>query len=592
MNFILPKILLTATICASAISASAVKAKPGVVTYTQPDGSLVEIMLHGDEHSHFATSLSGELLLTNPEGFYEYAVKDSQGLIKTSGIKAGHSPLSIKERLVSGDDCFHYARTAKPRKSSRVLEYTRSSAGGWEPRYRYTASAFPTKGEPHSLVVLVEYQNVKFNLPDPQKYFDDFLNGENFTGNGATGSCRQYYIDNSNGLFKPTFDVYGPILLANNRVYYGGGRNEDRAHEMVIEAVKALDPDVDFSQYDHNNDGYVDSIYIIYADKGEADGGPAESVWPHSWELSEIGVTLEADGVKFDTYGCSNETQGDGKPTGIGTFTHEFGHVMGMPDLYNTENDYDYTTPCYWSLMDCGSYNNDGRTPPNLSSFERYCMGWLMPEEIYSSGEYALENLSLSNKAYIMTTEERKDEFFIMDYRLQENWDAFLPAQGLLIWQIDFDQKAWDDNTVNNQMYRQKVRLIRADGIATVSTDKGDPFPGYYGITKFDASSPMPLMSWQKNPLNVTSLTEIREEEGKAIFYATVTEDRSEEAGVQGVESIGSTITVNGNILYTNSGEIAVYDLAGRFAGIATPDSPLRLDKGIYIAGRQKFIIK
>lgn len=560
MNKLTKTLYFGVFLCLGALQGLAVKAKPGVIDYIQGDGSVRQIILHGDEYLHYATTPDGRLLKLNDKGIFEI----------------DHTPLS--ELTPVRDVSFRH------RKAHGVMC---SRSGSGQPKYRYSTSAFPTTGEPHSLVILVEYPDHGFNTENPLEYFEDFLNGDNFTRDGGTGSCRQFYIENSSGAFVPTFDVYGPVPLKNNRRYYGGG-NETMAYKMVVEAVEYLDDMVDFSQYDHNGDGYVDSVYIIYSDKGEADGGPAESVWPYSWELESEGVSLWADGVKFNTYGCSNELQRSGRMEGIGTFTHEFGHVLGLPDLYNTNNAGDSSTPNEWSVMDYGSYNNDCRTPCGFSSFERYSLGWLEPEEIVMEGEYSLDPLALNNRAYILTTEENPDEFFMLEYRIQNGWDTYLPGNGMLVWHIDFEQRLWDINTPNNSASHQRIRLVRADNDYSWNTMDSDPFPGSKNINEFSQTTSPALLSWASRPLNVTSVNNITDEGKRLTFYAAVTEFR----GDAGISDAGNDIFhIKDGAIFSPEKELQIYDISGRKAGVAAPGRPLVLEKGIYIIGGKKIMI-
>lgn len=563
-----------------------VKASPHPVDYIQEDGTVIRIRLHGDEHFNYATDESGAILILNEKGIYEYAVLNDKGIVVGSGINALHN--------LSGADIKPLYSLQQAASSERFKRKKISTRAGSEDEttklYRYSTSAFPTIGEPHSVVVLVEYKDFGFSLDNPKKYFEEFLNGENFIDDGATGSVREYYIKNSCGQFKPTFDVYGPVMLKNNRKYYGGG-NERNACEMVVEAVEALDAEVNFFKYDHNKDGYVDSIYIIYAHKGEADGGPSESVWPYSWELEEEGIILEADGVKFNTYGVSNELKSNGIIEGIGTFTHEFGHVLGLPDLYNTEKSNDYSTPLDWSVMDSGSYNNDTRTPCNLSSFERYSLGWLSPEEIVSTGAYCLDQLAATNKAFIMTTEEKPDEFFMMEYRVKEGWDEYLPAQGMLIWHIDFNQNLWDWNTPNNVMDHHRVDLVRADNIKDRITLEDDAFPAN-NKDEFSTGTKPALTSWNGSALNVIKISEIKEENDAMSFQAEVTEERTPPTTGIDLPQDDSIIYLSGNILYSRLGAHSVFDITGRNCGIVSPASPAALPKGLYIVNGRKYFIR
>ena len=248
-------------------------------------------------------------------------------------------------------------------------------------------------------------RDVSFTLQNPLDYFTKMVNEEGFNDYGGTGSARDYYLECSGGQFSPTFDVYGPITLSNDREYYGGNNESGKDLNpamMALEACTQLDATVDFTEYDRDGDGYIDNVFLFYAGEGEAAGGGADTVWPHSWTLeAATGSTPVFDGVKLNRYACTNEWQKN-RPDGVGTFIHEFSHVMGLPDLYATS----YTgafTPGAWSTMDHGSYNNNGCTPPLFSVFERYALGWITPQQIYEPKSAKLNSIS-SNEAFIIKT--------------------------------------------------------------------------------------------------------------------------------------------------------------------------------------------
>lgn len=566
----------------------AVKAKPGVIEYREKDGTTIRVLLHGDEHAHFMSTTDNYLLVENEEGIYEYAVKDAKGFLVASGIRASAPATAVKRSLITVDEykASTAMRVGKTRSSYSVRSVEKASG---QPKYRYSSSAFPTTGTPHSLVILVEYPDHGFNVENPREYFNDFLNGDNFTQDKASGSVRQYYSENSCGSFVPTYDVYGPIMMKNYRRYYGGGQ-ELNANQMVIESVEALDDTVDFSVYDHNDDGYVDSVYIIYADKGQADGGPGETVWPYSWELEEEGVDLYADGVKFNTYGCSNELQNDGDMEGIGTFTHEFGHVLGLPDLYNTFSGSDQSTPCNWSVMDNGSYNNDCRTPCHLSSFERYSLGWLDPVVIYNSGHFEIPELSSSNHACLFGTNDNPDEFYMLEYRKKEGWDRYLKGEGMLVWHIDFDQTSWDENTVNNDRTHQRIALVRADNAYGASSYSSDPFPGTLGVTEFSRQTTPGITSWNDSKINVTRIYNIAET-GECVEFDVETLEDLTPASVDRFET-ESDIQISGNTVSSSRGSVKIYDISGRMVGETAPGRPVTVENGLYIIGGKKVLIK
>ena len=249
---------------------------------------------------------------------------------------------------------------------------------------------------------------------------------------------------------------------------------------MVIDACNMLDDEIDFTQYDRDGNGIIDNIFIFYAGRGEATGGGANTVWPHSFTLADKG--LRYDGLLLDTYGCTNEQVLGGKDgktlqtDAIGTFCHEFSHVLGLPDLYATT----YTTaitPGKWSIMDKGAYNNDSRTPPSYSSYERAALGWIEPP-VFQFGESDIELRSLaeSGQSFLLPG-FKTGEYFLFECRVQDGWDSYIPGAGMLVWHIEFDQKVWDSNIVNNNPAYQHVELVKAHGDYHLLPCAEDAFP-------------------------------------------------------------------------------------------------------------------
>ncbi|MCM1032544.1 MAG: M6 family metalloprotease domain-containing protein [Odoribacter sp.] len=520
------KFVLTAL--ATALAASSVLAIPArrdvVHRVVQPDGSVIELTRTGDERSHYYLTLDKIPVIKDDNGRYCYATVSANG-----SIVAGPQAVNPADRTAaqqtytatldrSAITKAMIRRTAGRRAASATRRANQSSNIG------LFASRFPHTGEPHGIVILVQFKDSKFSVTNPHEYYNDFLNGDNFTQHNGTGSCRQYFIDSSNGQFKPTFDVYGPVTLSNNVSYYGGNDywgDDRRPGEMVQEACEALNSQVDFSKYDTDNDGYVDNVYVIYAGKGENSNGGDDTVWPHSWDLeSALGKAITLDGVYINDYGCGNEWDEE-LPTGIGTFCHEFGHVMGLPDLYNTSDDNaaDAVTPGDWSIMDYGSYNNDGRTPPSYSIYERNAFGWIDPIVIDSQASISLENIHDSNTGAVVLT-SNKNEFFLFENRQQTGWDTYLPGHGLIIWHIDFDQSVWTENAPNNTATHQRIDIEEAGGRAnneSKSTMASYPFPGTSGKTSFTDSTSPSMKTWSGTSLGLP-ITDIAETNGIITF--------------------------------------------------------------------------
>jgi M6 family metalloprotease-like protein len=425
---------------------------------TQPDGTTITVRLHGDEYHSYYTTEDGTPLRRLDNGFFveDYSVKEN------------------------------FASTASQRRAASI-------------RPREEATKFPLTGSPRSLVLLVGFQDLPFeqSLED----FNKLLNQSGYDYNGATGSCRDYFIAASDSVFQPQFDVYGPFTVDGNMADYGaenGDTHDKDPYSMVIDAcVTASENGVDFSQYDTDNDGVLDNVFIYYAGHNQAEGGPANSIWPH--KASVAWRNARVDGKYLATYACTSEYSGSAgtRRASIGTFCHEFGHVLGLPDLYDTG--YKYYTVSNWSIMCSGNYNNNGRTPPTYSAYERFFLGWLSPKQLTEKGQYSLEPLQEANQAYLIADKTHNlnggtpnpSEFFILEYRTKTGWDTYLPGSGMLVWHIDYLASAWYQNTLNDGPNFLRIHLEEANGISWNQRKNGengrtsDPYPGTNNVTSF-----------------------------------------------------------------------------------------------------------
>lgn len=503
-------------------AAMAISAYPHPIVVKQADGTAITVTLYGDENGHIALADDGQPLCFNgATGNYEYAMLKN-GVIVASGVKAENAVersqqavAFIKSQDRSGIlSAFQHQRqlaieqVAQARSArAKAMGASRAAVNNTDMRI----NNFPTQGVQHSLVILAQFSDCPFTTvgDNPLQYYRDMLNKEGFTySNGANGSARDFYVASSNGKFLPTFDVVGPIVLPKSYAYYGENvssrDNAERYMEFVKEACTLADPLVDFSQYDHDGDGLVDNVFIYYAGYGEADSGRGNTIWPHASDYRDVckdannsDSKLVLDGVQIASYTCSNEINGQSQyaqPAGIGTFVHEFGHVLGLADHYDSQASSvgEAFHPRYYDTMASGSYNNNGNTPPTFSAFERASLGWLEYEELNASSKElnVLPNLAESNKAYrVSVNGTQGKEFFVLENRQQTGWDKYLPGHGMLMWHIDYDPDAWKNNAVNINNAHQRVDIVEADGIRSTSTTDGDTFPGAANVTSWKMNS-------------------------------------------------------------------------------------------------------
>lgn len=486
-------------VAAILISSSIVEAMPawrGLLKRQQPDGTIVSYYLQGDEWGHRLISADSLLLVEDDSGSLRYMMPED-GAGQPSG-KLAVAPLAHDPSMRTPQERDYIAKhkavlkagngpVATPRGGSSMRRAKASD---------YQIGTFPTKGDAHGLIILAEFSDLK--MTHGQEYHQRMMNEEGFAdyagvegGMGFTGSARDYFIAQSGGLFTPTFDVVGPVSLSHNYAYYGrndGFYNQDtNAEAMIVEACRLADTQcgIDFSQYDYDNDGYVDMVYVIFAGYGENAGGGSNTVWPKKWNLSQANYNLRIDERQIDVFACSAELFGNtGTQTAsIAQFCHEFGHVLGFADHYNTTVSTQYNLGAY-DLMDYGAYNNDSRTPPSYNSFERMTLGWLKPEELTEPADgITLEDLNESNRAFRLSTNDNADEFYLLENRQQKGWDEFLPGSGLMITHVDYSQDYWPTNKVNNDDSHKRFYLVCADNepgydvILEKYTERYDLFP-------------------------------------------------------------------------------------------------------------------
>ena len=504
------KIVAAMMLCGAVLAANAVPARRGWQTRTQADGSTVEVQLLGDEYYHYLVNRDGQQV-REVNGMYEVV---------------GEAPTVARVQ----------ARRAKARRAPKEFGKTPNLA-------------------PKGVVILVNFSNNSMASGHTLATFNELFNAENCTVNNGYPSAREYFKSQSNGAYSPQFDVFGPVKLSKSYSYYGNnvGYGEDAEDEFATDAVieacilaNQKYSNLNFADYDSDGDGYVDFVYVVYAGYGEADGGGASTIWPHNWSIQELvtqypGNTTysksqtKLDGVYLDNYAMSNELDySNDALCGIGTLCHEFGHVMGLPDFYETNYGSNYTnalTPNNWDVMDGGAYNGDGHCPPNYSPWEKYFFGWHTPLNLGSDGQ----NLTLyangteNYQAYQINTSGKQQgatatgECYYIENRQLQGWDAGLPSHGMLIWKVSYNATAWANNAPNNDDTSGSplYTLVSASGTkigthqnssqtAYVYDGPKNPYPGSANVTSKTLITGKPLKNI-KEANQLITLTYIEE---------------------------------------------------------------------------------
>jgi len=492
--------------------AIAVPAYPHPIQYKQPDGSIISLQLKGDERVNWAVSPDGFTLLVNKSGFYEYAKIDASGDLVLSGIRYNN----VEERTPEEKS---FQKTIQTN-----LQFSAEQKNllwqAWEVKGRENLKALKERqtavtGTVKAPLILVGFQGKPFTKS--KENFEMLLNQPNYTANGTiTGSVRDYFYDNSYGQLTFQVDVYGPYTLSRSIANYDDASWGD-PRAMAYEAANLAHNDgCDFSKYDMNGDGEVDALHIIFAGYGQDAGAPVgNSIWSHSWALFDE-YTLFLDGVQVFRYSCSPELRGisGSNITYIGVIVHEMSHVFGVPDFYDTDYSWSGGLSVHlgpWDVMASGSWNDNGRTPPNHTAWSKDFLGWVPTAELTSEAAITLPNPLSQGASYKINT-TTANEYFLLENRQKQGWDSYIPSSGLLIYHVDENYNGWDYNCINCDPSHRGLYVKQAGGGINCNnnTDRtSDPYPNA-GNDRFTDTSVPNSQSWAKKNTNapVTKITQ------------------------------------------------------------------------------------
>ena len=461
------RILISAVLSLCAAMTFAIPAKKSWKVVSQSDGTTIKVSQAGDEHLHYYITEDNVPLYKAADNRYCYLTIES-GKLHNSGVLAHESAArSAKELQVMNTihDLAPIARQMAAKKRSAAKRCVRPD------RLTSKDDISVFKGSKKALVILAAFSDKSFSKGDDAivKFYDEVLNQEGYSQNGAAGSVHDYFKDMSRGEFDLTFDIVGPVKVSKSATYYGGPSpimgGTDHIGEFITEAIKKADEkcDIDWKKYDWDDDGEVEQVFVLYAGYGQATGGPTGTIWPNAWTLDEALQNSDGnggfsiDGVFINQYACSNELYLDSGtvPMGLGVFCHEFSHCMGLPDMYDTNYG---STPTMgdWDLLAGGSYNGPqgiGWCPAGWTSYERAYAGWLELTEL-KAGDIIKGMTSLEEadgKAYVIYNDNHKDEYYLLENHKGMGWDKYTPENGLLIIHVDYDKDLFDNNIVNSK---------------------------------------------------------------------------------------------------------------------------------------------
>lgn len=488
----------------------AIPAYPFAVTIQQPDGTDITIHQYGDEFMNYITTEDGYTVVKNALGFYAYAQLENGALIPGNYVAKDKAKRSRQEKQFLKGIKKHLSpaspENVRTLKKSANVRYLQNGLLRNKNNFDYTKF----KG----LILLVEFTDKKFELIDARQKITAMVNQKKYTDNGSSGSVNDYFYDNSMGRFDPTFDVIGPVGINFRQE---DAKKTENAYQLAMAACTAAKDLVDYRDYDMNNDGQVDMVYFIFAGGGShVAGNNPNYLWPHA---STLPTGFMLDNVSFGRYACSvelNGLEGSHIQDGIGTIVHEFSHVLGLKDYYDTDygkSGGESEHPNTWSVMASGSYFNKSKTPCGYSLYERYALGWAKPEVITGNNTRSLPPLHSSNTGYRINS-AIEQEYFLLENRQESKWDEYLPGYGMLVFRVDStDVDAWTSNKINvnpDHIYYELIRAHKTINGKAVIDSNGDPFPGIGNITSLTNQTSPCISSWSGLQTE-TIVTDIKE---------------------------------------------------------------------------------
>ena len=424
-------------------------------------------------------------------------------------IKAGRA-LSRGDVRLAGAMGLVTADVKKPLGYNDGIFYPVTPGGPEMAGAKFVASAMAkvasTKKKLHALTLLVDFSDNRGTRPagDFQKLLFDA---------GNPKSMASYYKAISYGNLTVTGEVIGYIRAPHPYGYYtngesGTGENFPNNTPGLLEDVLRIFTTTDsLGRFDTDGDGFVDGIFLIHAGGGaEAEPDPAkrkDEIWSHKWVLPK---PFKNGGVSVYAYSTEPE---DGR---VGVFAHEFGHVLGLPDLYDTS--YRSRGVGDWCLMGGGSWGGNGNDPTRMSCWCLAELGWVKPTNIKKARTLTLDTLENNRKACYRVWSKGKQgaEYFLLENRQAAGQDSALPGSGLAVWHIDENQS---ENS-NPPIYR--VALTQADGKQQLENDvnagdAGDLFPGTRKVKTFKDSTVPSAMANNGLPTGI-ALTNIAAKQG------------------------------------------------------------------------------
>lgn len=332
-------------------------------------------------------------------------------------------------------------------------------------------------------VILVDFPDLPADrITYPPEHYEELL----FSHGVLPGkSVAEYLSISSGGRLELTGDVRGWFTVSEDRDYYsnvqgGLGWYPRNSQGLAEEAIYLADPFINYAHLDNegpdgvpdsgDDDEIIDGLIVVHAGPGREVGGTGPNDFVSLfWKLPK---QFPADGV-FGKFFTLNP-----EPGNIGIFIHELGHLLGLPDLYDTDGG-SYGMGV-WSMMSGGFLIDQGRTPSDFDAWCKSKLGFVDVATVlqYTPGLVIAPTVESGLVYRLWRDAFGGTEYFLLENRRQAGLDQGLPGEGLLIYHVD---ETLGGNTFPNHY---KVAVEQADGLFQLenrfndinSGDAGDPF--------------------------------------------------------------------------------------------------------------------
>ena len=486
-------------------------------TVLQSDGSLLSVTRVGSDHLLYYVTDDGIPVFPNSDNTYCYAEFDDCNNVIASNVVAHE-----ESRRTPVEQNFAKTISSDFYTSVSMQRMTRYGVG------KLSSASVKSHGDVHVAVILAEFQDLSFKEENDINRFSQHFNASNYTEEGGAGSVRDYFISQSDSIFRPYFDIVAKVKVSQDYSYYGknSGGDDIRGRTYITEAVdSAVKRGVDFSKYLNDNGELF--VIVIYPGHGEQVSGSSESLWATYY----FSMSHTAGSYKLTAGLVMDELADYGRGEmfdGIGTLCHEFSHAIGLPDFYNTTSARNIFGMDVWSIMDYGQYNNLSRTPTGYTSYEREFMGWLKVDtlkDVKQKVKIAPLSSCGSNRAYriINPSDNSGNEYYLLENRQISPWYLKIYGEGMLVLHVDYNANSWSSNTINNSLTHQRMTIIPADNslvkISSKASDyKGDLFPGLMNTTEFSSTTTPSTKVYNGGVMDI-KLKDIHEENDTIVFY-------------------------------------------------------------------------